>query len=130
MAKIIKLTYRQLREAEVSDFTYLDTDNDKASCDGKSHISVDGKIDNDTVGDTTTNDKIASVLTPKSQNRFHSYGSLYGRNMREGVDINKDNVDDFYNNDEDVEKIILKDKGVKTYDIHYRRHTLFSRADL
>lgn len=100
MAKIIKLTYRQLREAEGSDFTYLDTDNDKASCDGKSQISVDGKIDNDTVGDTTTNDKIASVLTPQSYNRFHSYGSLYGRNMREGVDINKDNVDDFYNNDE------------------------------
>ena len=73
MAKIIKLTYRQLREAEVSDFTYLDTDNDKASCDGKSQISVDGKIDNDTVGDTTTNDKIASVLTPQSYNRFHSY---------------------------------------------------------
>lgn len=83
-----------------SDFLYLDTDNDRSPSDADSHISVDGKIDDTTSGNTLTGDKIANSLTPQWYNRYRSYANLQGRCMREGVDLDNDNVDDFYNHDE------------------------------
>lgn len=100
MPRIIKLTNTQLKEAEGDNFVYLDSDNDKPSCDGNSHVSVDGKIDDDTVGNPTTSDDVSKMTSPQSYNRFYGYSSSCRNSMREGVDVNKDNVDDFYNNDE------------------------------
>lgn len=83
-----------------SDFLYLDTGNDRSPSDADSHISVDGKIDDTTSGNTLTADKVANSLTPQWYNRYRSYANLQGRCMREGVDLDNDNVDDFYNHDE------------------------------
>lgn len=83
-----------------SGFLYLDTNNDRSPSDADSHISVDGKIDDTTSGDTLTGDKVAHSLTPQWYNRYRSYANLQGRCMREGVDVDNDGVDDFYNNDE------------------------------
>lgn len=100
MSRIIKLTKKQLQEMDSSDFLYLDTDNDRSPSDAESQISVDGKIDDTTSGDTLIGNKVANSLTPQWYNRYRSYANLQGRCMREGVDINKDGVDDFYNNEE------------------------------
>lgn len=100
MSRVIKLTKKQLQEMDTSDFLYLDTNNDKCSSDAESHISVDGKIDDTTSGDTLISDKIANSLTPQWYNRYRSYANLQGRCMREGVDLDNDNVDDFYNSEE------------------------------
>lgn len=83
-----------------SGFLYLDTDNDRSPSDADSHIGVDGKIDDTTSGNTLTADKVANSLTPQWYNRYRSYTNLQGRCMREGVDLDNDNVDDFYNHDE------------------------------
>lgn len=100
MQKVIKLTKRQLQEMNCTDFFYLDTDNDRCSTDGQSHISVDGKVDDINSGETLISDKIANSLTPQWYNRYRSYANLQGRCVREGVDLDKDNVDDFFNHEE------------------------------
>jgi hypothetical protein len=100
MSRVIRLTKKQLQEMDSSDFLYLDTDNDRSPSDADSHISVDGKIDDTTSGNTLTADKVANSLTPQWYNRYRSYANLQGRCMREGVDLDNDNVDDFYNHDE------------------------------
>ena len=100
MPRIIKLTKRQLKETDISDFDYIDDENDMPSRIGQSQISVDGKVDDTESGDTLIGDRVAKSMTPQTYSRFNNYSNGYSHRMREGVDVNKDNVDDFYNNDE------------------------------
>ena len=100
MPRIIKLTKRQLKETDSSDFDYIDDENDMPSRIGQSQISVNGKVDDTESGDTLIGDRVAKSMTPQTYSRFNNYSNGYCHRMREGVDVNKDNVDDFYNNDE------------------------------
>ena len=99
MPRIIKLTKQQLKETDNGDFDYIDDENDMPSRIGQSQISVDGKVDDTESGDTLIGDRIAKTMTPQTYSRFNNYSNGYCHRMREGVDVNKDNVDDFYNND-------------------------------
>lgn len=101
MSKNIKVTeeqYRKLQEAIDNDFIYF-TDDDVKNCNGLTNISADGKLDDNEFAEPVTSDKIQQSLTPQGYNRYRTYGNI-SHSMREGVDVNKDNVDDFYNNDE------------------------------
>ena len=100
MPRIIKLTKQQLKETDNGDFDYIDDENDMPSSIGQSQISVDGKVDDTESGDTLIGDRIAKSMTPQTHSRFNNYSNGYCHRMREGVDVNNDNVDDFYNNDE------------------------------
>lgn len=100
MPRIIKLTRKQLGEADDGDFDYIDNDNDLPPSQGQSQISVDGKLNDVDYGNTLIGDKVAGSMTPQTYSRFNNYSNSRPRGMREGVDINNDNVDDFYNNDE------------------------------
>lgn len=100
MPKIIKLTRKQLREADECDFDYIDNENDMPSSNGQTQIGVDGKIDDTESGDTLIGDRVAASMMPQTYSRFNNYSNGYHHCMREGVDVNNDNVDDFYNNDE------------------------------
>ena len=100
MPRIIKLTKQQLKETDNGDFDYIDNENDMPSRIGQSQISVDGKVDDTESGDTLIGDRIAKSMTPQTYSRFNNYSNGYCHRMREGVDVNNDNVDDFYNNDE------------------------------
>ena len=99
MPRIIKLTKQQLKETDNGDFDYIDDENDMPSSIGQSQISVDGKVDDTESGDTLIGDRIAKSMTPQTYSRFNNYSNGYCHRMREGVDVNNDNVDDFYNND-------------------------------
>lgn len=100
MPRIIKLTKQQLKETDNGDFDYIDNENDMPSSIGQSQISVDGKVDDTKSGNTLIGDRIAKSMTPQTYSRFNNYSNSYCHRMREGVDVNNDNVDDFYNNDE------------------------------
>lgn len=100
MPRIIKLTKRQLTETDEGDFSYVDDENGMPSSIGQTQISVDGKVSDTESGDTLIGDRVANTLTPQSYSRFSHYTNGYRHGMREGVDVNNDNVDDFYNNDE------------------------------
>ena len=100
MPRIIKLTKRQLKETDISDFDYIDDENDMPSRIGQSQISVNGKVDDTESGDTLIGDRVAKWMTPQTYSLFNNDSNGYCHRMREGVDVNKDNVDDFYNNDE------------------------------
>lgn len=106
MSRNIKITekqYKKIQEDIDNEFIYF-SDNDSKNCDGQLNITADGKIDNETYGNPTTADKIQQTLTPQNYDRYRSYGNIYPRSMREGIDINKDKnndgVDDFYNHEE------------------------------
>lgn len=100
MPRIIKLTKKQLKEADDGNFDYIDDNNDMPSSNNLSQISVDGKLDNDRSGDPLIGDRIAKSITAQTYSRFNNYSNNFRHGMREGVDVNNDNVDDFYNNDE------------------------------
>lgn len=106
MGKNIKITerqYKMLKEASDDDFSYF-TDDDTKPYDGQLNVTANGKIDPETNGQPTTGDKVQMALTPQGYARYRSYGNIYPRNMREGInpmtDKNADGVDDFYNHEE------------------------------
>lgn len=100
MPRIIKLTKKQLREADDGNFDYIDDNNDMPSSNCQTQISVDGKLDNDRSGNPLISDRIAKSITAQTYSRFNNYANNCRHGVREGVDINDDNIDDFYNNDE------------------------------
>lgn len=78
MKKIIKLTERQLREAENRLFSYS-LDSDVPNCAGNSEISVGGKLNNREMGEPKDADYISNELTPQGYGRYwHGYGNFYG----------------------------------------------------
>ena len=66
MPRIIKLTKRQLKETDSSDFDYIDDENDMPSRIGQSQISVNGKVDDTESGDTLIGDRVAKSMTPQT----------------------------------------------------------------
>lgn len=104
MPKNIKVTekqYQTIQEELDNEFTYF-SDDDTKKYDGQVNITANGKMNTETNGEPTTADKVQRSLTPQSYNRYRSYGNIYPRSMREGIDVDKnnDNVDDFYNHNE------------------------------
>lgn len=106
MVRNIKITekqYNMLQEMDDDDFAYF-TNDDTKPYDGQVNITADGKLNAETNSDPTMGDKVQQTMTPQGYARYRSYGNIYPRTMREGInpiqDKNKDGVDDFYNHDE------------------------------
>lgn len=96
MRRNIKITeeqYRMLQESSEDMFPYV-TDSDAKPFNGYGDISADGKEEGEkNAEEKTTTDKIGRIRTPEYWHRFHAYGNVYPRYMREGVEINT--ADDF-----------------------------------
>lgn len=101
--RLIKLTEKQLREAE---FTYL-TGTDTPHYDGQSHVSAQGKLDIDKDGKPVDSNDVSNVVTPQSYNRYfpRDYGmkrpymsadNLIGENADMDGDLDNNGVDDYY----------------------------------
>lgn len=97
--RIIKLTEKQLREAETDAFTFL-KNGDFNQYAGQSEISVSGRENDDEWGEPKTTDDLADKITSQSYNRFSGF-AYRPHALKEGdMDGNDDGVDDFYNNEE------------------------------
>lgn len=94
---VIKLTKKQLAEAEKDAFGYLDN-GDFKQYNGQSEISVGGKKDSDEYAEPKTTDDTADKISAQTYNRYTGF-ALKPHALRED-DANRDGVDDFYNNDE------------------------------
>lgn len=94
---IIKLTRKQLTEAENDVFGYLNN-GDFKQYSGQSEIGVTGKKDDDEYGKPKTSDDLANKISAQTYNRYCGF-ALKPHALRED-DTNKDGVDDYYNNDE------------------------------
>ena len=101
MIKNIKISDEQLKkicESFDDEFNYL-SDRNSVEFKGQKEITANGNMTDDEVSEPLTTDNMQQKITPQGYNRYGYFGT-YPRSMREGVDINKDNVDDFYNNQE------------------------------
>lgn len=94
---IIKLTRKQLTEAENDVFGYLNN-GDFKQYSGQSEIGVTGKKDDDEYGNPKTSDDLANKISAQTYNRYCGF-ALKPHTLRED-DTNKDGVDDYYNNNE------------------------------
>lgn len=90
--RVTKRQYRRIQEEIDKEFTYLSDDGTKPY-DAQVNISADGKIDGIDNGKPVMGDKIQDTLTPQGWNRYRSYGNIYPRTMREGVNIDKEEDD-------------------------------------
>lgn len=95
--RVIKLTERQIREAEGSGFKFLQN-GDFRQYNGQSEVSAVGKENDEEDGEPKTTDDFAHKQTPQYYSRL-SMRPLRQRTIQE-TDTNSDGVDDFYNNDE------------------------------
>ena len=95
--RIIKLTEKQLAEAEKESFSYLDN-GDFKQYNGQSEISVPGKQSSEEQGIEKTTDDFANKLSSQAYNRYAGF-AFRPRTLKES-DVNQDGVDDFYNNKE------------------------------
>lgn len=95
--RIIKLTRKQLKEAEESGFEYL-SNGDFKQYNGQSEVSVTGKTDDETYGKPKTSDDFADKMTAQTYNRY--CGAAYRPHTLREEDHNNDGLDDFYNNAE------------------------------
>ena len=78
MKKIIKLTEKQLREAENGLFSYT-LDSEVPNCMGNSEISVGGKLNDREMGEPKDAGYISDELTPQGYGRYwNGYGNFYG----------------------------------------------------
>ena len=78
MRKIIKLTERQLREAQEGIFQW-NTGREVENCSGNSKISVSGKLNDNEMGKPVDSDYVEDELTPQGYGRYwHGYGNFYG----------------------------------------------------
>lgn len=78
MRKIIKLTERQLREAQEGIFQW-NTGSEVENCSGNSKISVSGKLNDNEMGKPVDSDYVEDELTPQGYGRYwHGYGNFYG----------------------------------------------------
>lgn len=93
--KIIKITAKQLKEAEDNSFKYL-SNGDFKQYNGQSEVSVNGKKDDMEYGNPNTSDDFADKLTAQTYNRY--CGTAYRPHTIREDDENNDGVDDFYNN--------------------------------
>lgn len=96
---VIKITDKQLREAQKDAFEYL-TSSDTVPNNGNSEVSVSGKLNDKENGKPATTDKIASMMTVQGYNRYGGVGNTFTRGIMETDDNNHDGIDDFYNNKE------------------------------
>ena len=94
--KIIKLTKKQLKEAEGNSFDYLNN-SDTKSHNGQTEISANGKLNDDEYGNPITTDKASSTLTPQTYNMYGSYAQNRHKSIYEDVD---DGINTFYAQDE------------------------------
>lgn len=95
----IKLTERQLKEAQQDAFEYLTT-SDTVPNNGQTEVSVSGKLNDKENGNPVTTDKFASMTTTQGYNRYGAIGNTFTRSVSESNDENKDGIDDFYNDKE------------------------------
>jgi hypothetical protein len=95
--RIIKLTKKQLAEAEENAFNYLDNADFKQYA-GQSEISVPGKENDEEYGNEKPTDAFADKISSQAYNRYA--GFAYRPYALKESDINTDGIDDFYNNDE------------------------------
>ena len=108
--KIIKLTEKQLKEAEGNSFEYLNG-SDVGNYTGNTEISPVGKVSDDEYGNPVTTDDIAKQITPNSYNRYGSYIYSNNRSIKESFeDDDNDGIDDFYDN-EQIETLSDDDKS-------------------
>lgn len=93
---IIKITSRQLNEAQDDAFKYL-TNSDTTPNNGQTEVSVNGKINGEEDGYPLTTDRFASMNTTQGYNRYGGIGNNLCRKVSENNDKNNDGIDDFYN---------------------------------
>lgn len=106
MNKIIKITEGQLMESEGDVFSYIDSSDDDKPFDGQSMITAQGKLDGvKKNGEPIMTDRVARQRSLQTRNYpggfFGGFGIPYVGGMGmgcmcEGIDVNKDNIDDFY----------------------------------
>ena len=118
--RLIKITEKQLKE--VQGFDYL-SDNDTPHCDGQSHVSVDGRLNDEEYGEPKTAGK-AMPLTPQGRVRYAvANGLRRSAAVAESVsgvnddDSDKNGVKDFYEkpelNGKNNDDVVTLPKGVE-----------------
>lgn len=116
MRRIIKITEKQLREAEGDAFKYLDVNDDTKPYDGQSTIMSNGKLNGENNAEPIFTDRISKQRTPQAWARYRMYGNV---NMRphaeqdifnEGVAVSDGNIENNGINDFD-EKVAMMGQG-------------------
>ena len=95
--RIIKLTERQLAEAEKDAFNYLGN-GDFKQYNGQSEISVPGHKNDEEFGIEKDTDAFGNKISSQTYNRYAGF-AFRPHTLREN-DENQDGVDDFYNSEE------------------------------
>lgn len=116
MRRIIKITEKQLREAEGDAFKYLDVNDDTKPYDGQSTIMSNGKLDGENNAEPIFTDRISKQRTPQAWARYRMYGNINMRphaeqdNFNEGVAVSDGNIENNGINDFD-EKVAMMGQG-------------------